>query len=132
MSVSDPIADMICVIKNGWRAKKEVVTFPYSRIKESIIKILLSEGFISRIDILQVGIKKSLKVTLKYTEQGSSVITEMLRQSTPGKRLYTAKSDISKVKNGYGISILSTNKGVLSGKQARIHKVGGETLCTLW
>ena len=68
MSVSDPIADMICVIKNGWRAKKDTVTFPYSRIKESIIKILIAEGFVNRFDVIQVGIKKTLKVTLKYTE----------------------------------------------------------------
>jgi small subunit ribosomal protein S8 len=132
MSVSDPIADMICVIKNGWRAKKEAVSFPYSQIKESIIKILVTEGFVQRLDVTQIGVKKTIKVTLKYTEQGTSVISEMLRESTPGRRLYTAKSDISKVKNGYGISIISTNKGVLSGKQARINKVGGETLCTLW
>ena len=132
MSVSDPIADMICVIKNGWRAKKDAVLFPYSRIKESIIKILVVEGFVQRVEVIQTGIKKTLKVTLKYTEQGVSVITDMIRESTPGRRLYSAKSDISKVKNGYGISILSTNKGVLTGKQARINKVGGETLCTLW
>ncbi len=132
MSVSDPIADMICVVKNGWRAKKDAVLFPYSKIKESIVKILVTEGFVQRVEIVQNGIKKTLKVTLKYTDQGNSVITDMIRESTPGRRLYSAKSDIPKVKNGYGISILSTNKGVLTGKQARINKVGGETLCTLW
>lgn len=132
MSVSDPIADMICVIKNGWRAKKDVVTFPYSQIKEAVVKIMVTEGFVQKVDVIQVGIKKTIKLTLKYTEHGTSVITDMVRASTPGRRLYTAKSDISKVKNGYGISIITTNKGVLSGKQARINKVGGETLCTLW
>ena len=132
MGVSDPIADMICVINNAIRMKKSEIIVPSSGIKKQILNLLLSEGFISFIDEIEKDKKRTLKVGLKYTEAGSSVITNIVRVSTPGKREYVPKGQIEKVKNGFGISILSTNKGIVTGKQARINNVGGEVLCEVW
>ncbi|MDD5455612.1 MAG: 30S ribosomal protein S8 [Candidatus Margulisbacteria bacterium] len=132
MSVTDPIADMICILKNAWRVKKEIVIIPFSNIKKEIVKLMKEEGYISQFEIQEDKAKKSIKVYLKYDDNGQSVITDMIRRSTPGKRDYTQKSKIDKVKNGFGVSILSTNKGLLTGKQARINNVGGEVLCYIW
>ncbi len=132
MSVSDPIADMICIIKNGINARKGDVLFPFSKIKFDIVSIMQKEGFLSRVEKTEVDKKPMIKVSLKYNERGVSVINDMVKKSTPGKRQYFAKSDIPKVKNGFGISILSTNKGVISGKESRIKNVGGEILCYVW
>jgi small subunit ribosomal protein S8 len=132
MSVSDPIADMICIIKNGINARKVDIQFPFSKIKFDIVTIMQKEGFFSRIEKIDNDNKPIIKVSLKYNEKGKSVLNDMVKQSTPGKRQYLAKEDIPKVKSGFGISILSTNKGVISGKNARIKNVGGEILCYVW
>jgi len=131
MSVSDPIADMICVIKNGYKAKKEFIEFPFSRIKFDLVKLLQQEGYITQADKLEKD-KPVIKVELKYGNNGESVITDIKRISKPGRREYYKKKDIQKVKNGFGISIISTSKGVMTGKMARINNVGGEILCTVW
>ncbi|MEI7942203.1 MAG: 30S ribosomal protein S8 [Candidatus Riflemargulisbacteria bacterium] len=132
MSVSDPIADMICIIKNGINARKVDIQFPFSKIKFDIVTIMQKEGFFSKIEKIDNDNKPIIKVSLKYNEKGKSVLNDMVKQSTPGKRQYLAKEDIPKVKSGFGISILSTNKGVISGKNARIKNVGGEILCYVW
>lgn len=132
MSVSDPIADMICIIKNGINARKVDIQFPFSKIKFDIVTIMQKEGFFSKIEKIDYDNKPIIKVSLKYNEKGKSVLNDMVKQSTPGKRQYLAKEDIPKVKSGFGISILSTNKGVISGKNARIKNVGGEILCYVW
>jgi small subunit ribosomal protein S8 len=132
MSVSDPIADMICIIKNGINANKNNIMFPYSNIKFNIIDIMHQEGFIQKFEKIDNNNKPFIKVFLKYNEKGNPVINNMVKVSTPGKRFYFEKKNIPKVKNGFGISILSTNKGVISGKNARINNVGGEVLCYVW
>lgn len=132
MSVSDPIADMICIIKNGLRTRRESVSFPYSKVKMDIVGILKNHGFITDVKQTEVDGKPFINVSLKYTGQGMPVINDMKKQSKPGKREYLQKQAIPKVKNGYGIAILSTNKGVLSGKDARLNNVGGELLCKVW
>lgn len=132
MSVSDPIADMICVIKNGYKVRKESIEIPYSKLKMDITKILLTEGYISNTEKVDLEGKTTIKVVLKYDKYGKSVITEIKRNSTPGRRMYVAKKDITKIKNGFGISILSTNKGILTNLNARKNNVGGELLCALW
>lgn len=132
MSVSDPIADMICTMKNAWRVKKDSVTVYYSHIKADIVKILQQEGFVARHELVQTDNKRYIKVFLKYNDEGESVITDMKRRSTPGKREYIEKRLIPKVKNGFGVSVLSTNRGVMTGKQARMQNVGGEVLCYIW
>ncbi len=132
MSSTDPIADMICVLKNAWKVKKENIIVPFSRIKLDILTLIKSEGFVSRVETINEDGKDKLKVNLKYNENGESVISDLIRRSTPGKREYVAKKDIVKVKNGFGTAILSTNKGVLTAKQARLQNVGGEVLCYIW
>ncbi len=132
MSVSDPIADMICMMKNAWRVKKDSITVYHSRIKIDIVKILQQEGFVARHEMVQIENKPYIKVYLKYNEEGRSVITDMKRRSTPGKREYIEKRRIPKVKNGFGVSVISTNRGVMTGKQARMQNVGGEVLCYIW
>ena len=132
MTVTDPIADMICVMKNAWRVKKDTVLITHSHIKTDIIKLLQQEGFISRYELVKDDNRDKIKVYLKYNEDGQSIITDMVRRSTPGKREYLAKQAIPKIKSGFGVSILTTNKGVLTGKQARMQNVGGEMLCHIW
>ncbi|OGI07004.1 MAG: 30S ribosomal protein S8 [Candidatus Margulisbacteria bacterium GWF2_35_9] len=132
MSVSDPIADMICVIKNGYKVKKDSIEVPYSRMKMDISKILHEEGYLVNLEKVENDGKPIIKLLLKYDKYGKSVISEMKRNSTPGRRVYVAKKDIPKVKNGFGILILSTNKGVLTNLKARQNNVGGEILCAIW
>ena len=132
MSVSDPISDMICIIKNGFVVKKENVIIPSSKVKHAIVDVLKNEGFISKVEQFKKDNHPVLKVTLKYDRNGDSVITNMVRQSKPGCLTYISKKNIPKVKNGFGITIVSTNKGVLSGRDARLINAGGEILCKVW
>ena len=129
MTITDPIADMFTRIRNGLNVKLEVVDIPFSVIKLSISKILKDEGFIKYYEIVSDDLKKKrIKVGLKYTSSGKSVISKLTRISKPGKRIYVQKSEIPKVLNGFGINVLSTPKGVLSGRSARLKNVGGELI----
>ena len=128
----DPIADMLTRIRNAITAKKEVVEIPTSKLKISIANILLSEGYISAVEEVGEGIKKNIKVTLKYGPNGERVIQGIKRISKPGLRIFTNVEDLPKVINGLGIAIVSTNKGVMTDKQARSLNVGGEVLAYVW
>ena len=128
----DPIADMLTRIRNAINAKKEVVEIPTSKLKMSIANILLSEGYISAVEEVGEGIKKNIKVTLKYGPNGERVIQGIKRISKPGLRIFTNVEDLPKVINGLGIAIVSTNKGVMTDKQARSLNVGGEVLAYVW
>lgn len=129
MAVSDPIADMFTRMRNALMISQEDVLFPFSKIKLSVVKILKEEGFIKYYEVLTEDLnKKSIKVGLKYTPDGDSLIKQIDRKSKPGKRLYVQKNQVPKVLNGFGISILTTSKGVLSGRNARLANVGGELL----
>ncbi|MGN1222898.1 MAG: 30S ribosomal protein S8 [Christensenellales bacterium] len=128
----DPIADMLTRIRNAITAKKEVVEIPTSKLKMSIANILLSEGYISAVEEVGEGIKKNIKVTLKYGPNGERVIQGIKRISKPGLRIFTNVEDLPKVINGLGIAIVSTNKGVMTDKQARTLNVGGEVLAYVW
>lgn len=132
MSVSDPIADMICIIKNGGRVKKESVEFPFSKIKFDMCNVLKSEGYLSSVDKIIKNNHQYIKINLKYDDKQNNIISEMIKISTPGRRYYLNKKDIPKIKNGFGISVMSTNKGVITGKKARLNNVGGEVLCHVW
>ena len=133
MSVHDPIADALTIIRNGCRAKKEAVTIPFSTKMENILAILKKEGYIN--DFKKVEVKDKnffrIEIDLKYYE-GSSVIEGIQRVSTPGLRVYTSVDTRPQVKNGFGISVISTSKGVMTDKEARKEKVGGEVLCYVW
>ena len=130
--VTDPIADMLTRLRNAITAKQESVMVPSSNEKETIANILLNEGYIKSVEKTTEKISKSIKVGIKYDENGNSVIYGLKRVSKPGLRIYATIDNLPKVIGGMGISIISTNKGILTDKQARELKVGGEVLAYVW
>ncbi len=133
MTMSDPIADMLTRIRNANTAKHDTVDIPSSKMKTAIAEILLDEGYITKYDIVDDGNFKSIRVTLKYgADKNEKVITGIKRISKPGLRVYAGKDEIPSVLGGLGIAILSTNKGVMTDKEARKLQVGGEVLAFVW
>ena len=132
MSMSDPLGDMLARIKNAQRAKKSDVVSPASRLRENVLEVLKREGYIAGYEKTNVrpGIDE-LRIQLKYYE-GSAVITEIYRVSTPGRRVYSSVKDLPRVYNGLGISIISTPMGDMSDNEARKANVGGEVLCQVF
>ncbi len=128
----DPIADMLTRIRNGLTAKHETVEIPASQIKKAIADLLVSEGYLQSAEIVGEGVKQNIVVTLKYGMNGQKVINGIKRISTPGLRIYSSVEDLPRVLNGLGIAIISTNKGIMTDKQARQAKVGGEVLAYVW
>ena len=129
--MTDPIADMLTRIRNAITAKKETVEIPASNMKKAIADILLSEGYVKDVKIVEDGYNGKIAITLKYSDK-KSVITGLKRISKPGLRTYSGVEDMPKVLNGLGTVILSTNKGILTGKQAKAAGGGGEVLCYVW
>ena len=129
MLVNDPIADMLTRIRNAQIAKHDTVVIPASNMKKSIAKILLDEGYIKSVDMIDDGLAGQIKIGLKYTDKKQSVIVGLKRISKPGLRVY---EELPKVLGGLGIAIVSTSKGVMTDKQARAAKVGGEVLAYIW
>ena len=129
--MTDPIADMLTRIRNAITAKKETVEIPASNIKKAIADILLSEGYVKDVKLVEDGYNGKIAVTLKYSDK-KSVINGLQRVSKPGLRSYSGVEDMPKVLGGLGTVILSTNKGILTGKQAKAQGVGGEVLCYVW
>lgn len=128
----DTIGDFLTIIRNGVLATKRDVTMPYSRLKYEMARILFDEGFIRGADVIETeDHKKQIKVALKYV-RGESVIHEIQRVSTPGRRTYKGHTGFKPVIGNLGISIITTNQGVMTNKQARARRVGGEVLCTVW
>ena len=133
MTMSDPIADMLTRIRNANTAKHDTVDIPSSKIKLAIADILVDEGYIAKYDIIDEGSYKTMHVTLKYgADKNEKIITGIKRISKPGLRVYAGKDEIPSVLGGLGIAILSTNKGILTDKQARKAPVGGEVLAFVW
>ena len=133
MMTSDPIADMLTRIRNANTAKHDTVDIPASKIKVAIAGILVDEGFIEKYDIIEDGNFKTIRVTLKYgADKNEKIITGIKRISKPGLRVYAGKDELPKVLGGLGVAIISTNKGVLTDKQAREAQVGGEVLAFVW
>jgi small subunit ribosomal protein S8 len=130
--LTDPLADMLTRIRNAVMIKAEKVDIPASRIKLEIAKILKDEGFIRAYKILKDKKQGILRITLKYAPENEGVISGLKRISKPGRRVYVSKDSIPMVMGGVGISILSTSKGVLSGKTCRRENTGGEVLCYIW
>ena len=129
MTIINPIADMFTRIRNAILIKSNSVEIPHSNMKTSICEILYKEGFIG--DFLTINddlVKKKIKVKIKYDKNGNSVINELKVISKPSKRIYLKKCDIPKPLNGYGLVILSTSDGILTGKEARLANKGGELL----
>ena len=133
MTVTDPISDLFTRIRNALKEKHESVLIPYSKNKFIILKILEDNGFIKNFYIVDESlIQKNIKINLKYRPNGSQLISELKRISKPSKRVYIRKSEVPKVLSGFGISIISTSKGILSGKDARLKNVGGELMGIVW
>ena len=131
--MTDPIADMLTRIRNANTAKHDTVDVPASKMKEAIANILLEEGYIKAVDIIEEGKFKTIRITLKYgKDKNEKVITGIKRISKPGLRVYAGKEELPKVLGGLGVAIISTNKGVLTDKQAREAQVGGEVLAFVW
>ena len=133
MTMSDPIADMLTRIRNANTAKHDTVDIPASKMKIAIADILVDEGYITKYGIVEDGNFKSIRVTLKYgADKNEKVITGIKRISKPGLRVYAGKDEIPTVLGGLGIAILSTNKGIVTDKEARKLQVGGEVLAFVW
>ncbi len=130
--MTDPIADMLTRIRNAIMVNKETVEVPSSNMKKAIADIMLKEGYVSDVKLVEDGYNGKLVITLKYIGKNKSVINTLKRASKPGLRLYTDVENMPRVMNGMGIAILSTNKGIMTNKQAKAENVGGEVLCYIW
>jgi len=127
----DAIGDMLARIKNALRVRKEFVDLPFSKMKEEVAKILLGEGYLSKVDVFSRGNKKYLRLGLKYAGK-KSVIEDLKRVSKPGRRIYVNAQSLPRIQAGFGTAIISTSKGLLTDEQARQQKLGGEVICYVW
>ena len=133
MTMSGPIADMLTRIRNANTAKHDTVDIPASKMKQAIADILLKEGYVKAVDVIEDGNFKTIKITLKYgANKNEKILTGLKRISKPGLRVYASKDELPKVLGGLGTAIISTNKGVLTDKEARKENVGGEVLAFVW
>jgi len=136
--MTDPIADMLTRIRNALAVGKKEVVFPFSKIKFEIGKILENEGFIKKIEKIPANLNQKegkfeqLKVDLKYLDNKDPAIRNLKRVSKPGQRIYVKKDQLPKVLGGLGIAIISTSKGLMTDKEARKRKLGGEIICEIW
>jgi small subunit ribosomal protein S8 len=132
MQISDVIADMLTRIRNASNAKHETVDIPASNMKKAIADILLNEGYIKAVSVVEDGKQGTIRITLKYEQGKVKAIRGIRRVSKPGLRIYSNCEDMPKVMNGLGIAIVSTSKGIMTDKQARREHVGGEVLAFVW
>ncbi len=132
MSMTDPIADMLTRIRNANMRAKESVDVPRSNTKCEIAKVLKNEGFIKEYKEIEAGAQGTIRIYLKYGHQKERVIRQLKRESKPGRRLYKQVDDLRKVLGGVGIAIVSTSSGIMSDRECRKAKVGGEIICTVW
>jgi len=132
MSMTDPISDMLTRIRNATTVRHDRTDVPASKMKLEIAKILKQEGYIRTFKQLEEGPQGMIRIYLKYAEDGEPVIHGLRRVSTPGRRVYRRADGLPKVRNGLGVAVVSTNRGVLTDEQARGLRVGGEVLCEVW
>jgi len=130
--LTDPIADMLTRVRNAIHARHPKVDVPASKLKTEIARILKEEGYIQNYKVAEEGIKKTIKIYLKYSPNNSPVISEIKRISRPGCRVYVGQKEIPRVLGGLGINILTTPRGVMTGRDAHRERVGGEILCRVW
>jgi small subunit ribosomal protein S8 len=130
--MTDPIADMLTRIRNAIAANHTRVDIPGSKLKLEVARILKEEGYINNFVTKEDGIKFSIRIFLRYDTKGTSSITHLARVSRPGRRVYVGATDIPKVLGGYGVNIISTSRGLMSGKRAKQEKVGGELLAQVY
>jgi small subunit ribosomal protein S8 len=132
MSMTDPIADLVNRVKNATREKHDKLELPASRLKANIVRVLKEEGYIKNFRLQREEGRPTIKVYLKYTDDGRSVIQGIRRISRPGLRRYSGYETLPRPLSGAGIAVVSTSKGVMTGHRARAQKVGGEVLCEVW
>jgi small subunit ribosomal protein S8 len=132
MRLTDPVADFLARIRNAIRARHQKVDIPASRLKAEIARILKEEGYIANFKLVEEDGHKIVRVYLKYSNSNEAAITNVARVSSPGCRVYVRRSEIPRVLGGLGINILTTPRGVMTGRQARKEGVGGEILCEVW
>ncbi len=128
---TDPISDMLTRIRNATRAKKQSAVLPYSKFKASLAQLLVKEGFLSGAQEL-IGKHKMLELQMKYSPEGEAVIEGIKRVSKPGQRIYLPSVRIPRTNSGFGITVVSTSKGLLTDKDARKQGIGGEVVCQVW
>ena len=129
--MTDPIADLLTRMRNALRNRADSCVIPGSKLKVSILEVLRREGYIDSYEVHSDGARSAVQVNLKYGPEGEDVVTAIRRYSRPGCRRYRSVAELPKVRGGLGISIVSTNRGVLSDRECRAQKVGGEVLCTV-
>ena len=132
MTMTDPIADMLTRIRNANIVKHETVDVPASNMKKELSRILLEEGFIRGYDVIEDGKQGIIRIQLKYGQTGERVISGLKRISKPGMRVYADKHEVPRVLNGLGVAIVSTSSGVMTDKEARAKKLGGEVIAFVW
>ena len=132
MSMTDPIADMLTRVRNALMSGKEKVDVPASTVKEGIARILRDEGYIINYRVIEDNKQGIIRITLKYGEVDTPAIEKLQRISKPGRRVYVPAKEVPRVLNGLGIAILSTSKGILTGRESKSQNVGGEVLCYIW
>jgi small subunit ribosomal protein S8 len=130
--MTDPIADMLTRIRNAVRVERPHVQMPLSKVKKGLAEVLKREGYIWDWEEVQAEPASQLRIYLKYGPNGEKVIRHIKRVSKPGRRVYSGSADLRPILNGLGISIISTSRGVVSDREARQRKLGGEVLCELW
>lgn len=130
--LTDPIADMLTRVRNANAIRRRTVDVPYSRLKQGIADVLKREGFISDYLKIEAGHRSALRLTLRYGQEGERVIRGIDRVSAPGRRIYSGASDVGSYQAGQGIFVLSTDRGVISDREARQSNAGGEVLCRVW
>ncbi len=130
--MTDPIADMLTSIRNAIKVEHETLDVPFSKLKLGVVEVMKREGYIWEYQIIEGQPQNTLRIQLKYGPSGERVIQSIRKISKPGCRRYSSPKDLRPVLNGLGISILSTNKGVVSDREARAQNVGGEVLCEIW
>jgi small subunit ribosomal protein S8 len=128
---TDPISDMLTRIRNALASQKSELVLPYSKFKHNLAKVLLAEGFVSGVNELP-GRIKMLQINLKYATSGEPVISGIKRVSTPGQRIYLSATRIPRTNGGFGVTVVSTSKGLLTDRQARKEQMGGEVVCQIW
>ena len=132
MQITDTIADILTRIRNANSAKHDTVDVPASNVKKAITQILVDEGYVKGFQVIEDGKQGVIRITLKYGDNRSPVITGLKRVSKPGLRIYSSCADMPKVRKGLGIAIVSTSKGIVTDKKARELNVGGEVLAYIW
>lgn len=130
--ITDPIADMLTRVRNALVARHDFTDVPGSKLKMSLAETFKKQGFIRDYEVLQDGVKRTIRIHLAYTDKRESVIIGLRRVSKPGLRVYVQKGELPRVEGGLGVAIISTPEGMLTGRQARQRGVGGEVICYVW